>query len=162
MISVADDAAGAPTAGPDPAAILRSRNFVVILVFAAIIGVIVSLAGWGFLELVHQIQIGVFTDLPKDLGYSSVPNWWYLVVLGLAGLPVAFAIARLPGKGGHVPANGLQMGGNEPNMVPGIALAAFATLGLGLVLGPEAPLIAIGAGLATFAVKVAKRDAPPN
>jgi H+/Cl- antiporter ClcA len=162
MMSVADDAAGTPTAGPDPAAILRSRNFVVILVFAAIIGIIVSLAGWGFLELVHQIQIGVFTDLPKDLGYSSVPNWWYLVVLGLAGLPVAFAIVRLPGNGGHVPANGLQMGGNEPNMVPGIALAALATLGLGLVLGPEAPLIALGAGLATFTVKLAKRDAPPQ
>src|SRR5207247_8317639 len=116
---------------------LRSRNFVVILVFAAVIGIIVSLAGWAFLELVHQIQIGVFTDLPNDLGYSTVPNWWYLVVLGLAGLPVAFAIVRLPGNGGHVPAHGLQMGGNEPNMLPGIALAAFATLGLGLVLGPE-------------------------
>ncbi len=159
---MADDEEGAPAAGPDPAAILRSRNFVVILVFAAVIGIIVSFAGWAFLELVHQIQIGVFTDLPNDLGYSTVPDWWYLVVLGLAGLPVAFAIVRLPGKGGHVPAFGLQMGGNEPNMVPGIALAAFATLGLGLVLGPEAPLIAIGAGLATFSVKLARRDAPPQ
>jgi len=46
--------------------------------------------------------------------------------------------------------------------VPGVALAAFATLGLGLVLGPEAPLIAIGGGLAVFAVKLAKRDAPPQ
>jgi H+/Cl- antiporter ClcA len=46
--------------------------------------------------------------------------------------------------------------------VPGIALAALATLGLGLVLGPEAPLIALGAGLAVFAVNLAKRDAPPQ
>jgi chloride channel protein, CIC family len=29
-------------------------------------------------------------------------------------------------------------------MVPGVALAALATLGLGLVLGPEGPLIAMG------------------
>ncbi|MFN8034553.1 MAG: chloride channel protein [Acidimicrobiia bacterium] len=151
-----------PAPAPDPAAILRSRNFVVLLVFAAIVGVIVSFVGWGFLELVHQLQMLVFEDLPGDLGFSSTPWWWYLPVLGLAGLPVAFAIARLPGNGGHVPANGLQMGRTEPSMVPGIALAAFATLGLGLVLGPEAPLIAIGAGVAVFSVKLARRDAPPQ
>jgi H+/Cl- antiporter ClcA len=80
----------------------------------------------------------------------------------LAGLPVAFAVVKLPGNGGHVPAHGLQVGSTQPNEVPGIALAAFATLGLGLVLGPEAPLIAIGGGLAVFAVKLAKRDAPPQ
>ena len=80
----------------------------------------------------------------------------------IAGLPVAFAIVRLPGNGGHVPAHGLQVGSTEPNMVPGIGCAALATLGLGLVLGPEAPLIAIGAGVAVFTVKLAKRDAPPQ
>lgn len=151
-----------PEPPADPAAILRSRNFVAVLVIAAVIGVLVSLVSWGLLELIHQIQIGVFSDLPDTLGYSSVPWWYYVVVLGLAGLPVAFAIARLPGHGGHVPAFGLQMGGNEPEVVPGVALAALATLGLGLVLGPEAPLITIGAGLAAYAVKLAKRDAPPQ
>ena len=153
-------AAAAPP--PDPAAILRSRNFVAILVFAAVVGVIVSIVGWGFLELVHQIQIYVFTDLPKDLGFDTVPNWWGLPVCALAAFPVAFAIVKLPGNGGHLPANGLQVGSTEPNMVPGIALAALATLGLGLVLGPEAPLIAIGGGVAVFTVKLAKRDAPPQ
>src|SRR4029079_17465305 len=39
---------------------------------------------------------------------------------------------------------------------------ALATLGLGLVLGPEAPLIALGGGLATWAVRTAKKDAPPQ
>jgi H+/Cl- antiporter ClcA len=47
-------------------------------------------------------------------------------------------------------------------MVAGVALAALATLALGLVLGPEAPLIAIGGGLAVFAVRLAKKDAPPQ
>ena len=72
-----DDAARAtPAADPaaiDPAAILRSRDFVKLLVLAAVIGIIVSVAGWAFLELVHQIQIGVFQDLPSDLGFSGVP-----------------------------------------------------------------------------------------
>jgi H+/Cl- antiporter ClcA len=120
------------------------------------------LLSWGFLELVHQIQVGVFTELPDVLGYSTIPAWYYLVVLSLAGLPVALAIARFPGGGGHVPAEGLQMGGSEPAMIPGVILAAVATLGLGLVLGPESPLIAIGAGLGTYMVSLAKRDAPPQ
>ena len=131
----------------DPSAILRSRSFVALLVFAALIGVVVSLASWGYLELIHQCQIGLFNDLPDRLGLDPVPTWWPLPVLGIAGVIVAFAIVRLPGRGGHVPANGLQAGGNEPAVVPGVALASFATLAGGLVLGPEAPLIAIGAGL---------------
>ena len=40
-------------------------------------------------------------------------------------------------------------------------LAAFATLSFGAVLGPEAPLIAIGSGLGVLAVRLAARDAPP-
>ncbi len=40
-------------------------------------------------------------------------------------------------------------------------LAAFATLSLGVVLGPEAPLIAIGSGLGVLAIHLLKRDAPP-
>ena len=146
---------------PDPAAMLRSERFVGLLLLAAVVGVVVSLASWGFLELIHQIQVGVFTDLPSRLGFGGTEWWWLLVVLGLAGLPVAFAIVRLPGNGGHVPAGGLKVGSTEPNMVPGVALAALATIGLGLVLGPEAPLIAIGSGLAVFVVKLAKRDTPP-
>jgi H+/Cl- antiporter ClcA len=144
----------------DPAAMLRSRGFVGVLVLAAGVGLVVSFLSWAFLELVHQIQVGVFTELPEALGYSTIPAWYYLGVLGLAGLPVALAIARLPGRGGHVPAEGLQMGGNEPAMLPGVVLAAVATLGLGLVLGPESPLIAAGAGLGAYMVTLAKRDSP--
>ena len=144
----------------DPSAILRSRSFVALLVFAALIGVVVSLASWGYLELIHQCQIGLFNDLPDRLGLDPVPTWWPLPVLGIAGVIAAFAIVRLPGKGGHVPANGLQAGGNDPAVVPGVALASFATLAGGLVLGPEAPLIAIGAGLGAYAVRLAKKDAP--
>jgi len=156
------DGPGAAPAPLDPEAMLRSRGFVVLLVFAAVVGLVVSLASWGFLELVHQVQLGLYSDLPDALGYSTIPDWWPIPILVLAGIPVAFAIVKLPGNGGHVPAHGLQVGSTQPNEVPGVALAAFATLGLGLVLGPEAPLIAIGGGLAVFAVKLAKRDAPPQ
>jgi H+/Cl- antiporter ClcA len=153
-----------PAAARDPTSIIRSRRFLVLLGLAAVIGVVVSLAAWGFLELVHQIQVGVFTDLPKDLGYDNgAPMWWYVLVLGIAGVVTAFAIVSLPGTGGHLPANGLQASGfTKPIELPGVLLAAFATIGLGLVLGPEAPLIALGGGLAVFTLGLIRRDSPPE
>lgn len=146
----------------DPSALIRSRQYRVLLVLAALIGVVVSLVSWGFLELVYYIQHGVYKDLPSDLGYSSAPWWWPLPWLALAGTLTAFAILRLPGRGGHVPADGLKTGGapTQPIELPGILLAALATLGLGLVLGPEAPLIAVGMGLGALAIRLARKDAP--
>ena len=154
------DTSASTGATPDPLAILRSKNFLAVLVLAAVIGVAVSFISWAFLEIVHYTQRWLFTDLPDDFGWHSIPSWWYLLVLGVAGLPVALAIVRLPGSGGHVPAHGLQMGGTQPNIVPGVILAGWATIGFGLVLGPEAPLITIGAGAAMYIVRLVKRDAP--
>ena len=89
---------GGPQAGgvappPDPAAILRSRGFKALLVFAAVIGVVVSFLSWCFLELVHLIQVGVFEKLPDALGFDSVPSWWAIPWLLLAGLSVALVLA---------------------------------------------------------------------
>ena len=153
-------AAGAPSAA-DVAATLRSKAYLGMLAFAAIVGLAVSFLSWGFLELVHQIQVGVFTDLPRDLGYhNGTPLWFYLPVLAIAGVVTAFAIVRLPGNGGHVPAEGLKTGTIEPEWLPGIVLAGFASIGLGVVIGPEAPLIALGGGLGLFAIRRARGDAP--
>ena len=121
-----------------------------------------SAASWAFLELVHGLQTGVYEDLPGKLGFESTPAWWPLPWLALAGLLTAVAIERLPGRGGHLPAEGLRTGGapTRPVELPGILLAALATLGLGLVLGPEAPLIALGMGLGMLSLKRARADAP--
>jgi H+/Cl- antiporter ClcA len=146
-------------------ATIRSRRFVVLLIIAAITGVVVSLAAWCFLELVNQIQRGVYVHLPSDLGYHhGPPLWWSLPVLVLAGVIVAFAIERMPGGGGHIPANGLSTAGGPmlPNALPGVVLAGLTTIGLGVVLGPEAPLIALGGGLGVLTIRLARRDAPPE
>jgi H+/Cl- antiporter ClcA len=133
-----------------------------LLSLAAAVGVVVSLAAWAFLELIHQVQVGVFEGLPKDLGYTNgAPWWWSLPVCGVAGVLVALAILRLPGFGGHVPAHGLVASPTAPAEVPGVILAALASVGLGLVIGPEAPLLALGSGLGIYAVHLARRDAPP-
>ena len=147
---------------PDPAALMLSRQYRVLLVLAALVGLVVSAASWCFLEGVHEVQVWVYEDLPEDLGYHTVPLWWPLPWVALAGLLTAFAVLRLPGHGGHVPAHGLKSGGPQirPIDLPGVLLAALASLGLGLVLGPEGPLIAIGLVLGTIAMRLVNRDAP--
>jgi H+/Cl- antiporter ClcA len=141
---------------------MRSRSFLVLLVLAALVGVVVSLAAWCFLELVHQIQQEVFIHLPHALGYGQAPAWWPLPALAVGGAVCTLAILKLSGDGGHVPAKGFQAGGAPPTMpeLGGVILAALGTLGFGLVLGPEAPLIALGLGLGAFAIRTARTDSP--
>jgi H+/Cl- antiporter ClcA len=153
------------TSGPqkslDVGAVIRQPDYIRLLVFAALVGVVVSLASWCFLEIVHDVQQWVFKDLPPSLGFETVPTWWPLPVLAIAGVIITFAVVRLPGRGGHEPWKGLSGGGaTQPVDLPGVMLAALAGLCLGMVVGPEAPLIALGTGLAIFAVKRAKADAP--
>lgn len=144
----------------DPASLMRSRGFIMLLFLAAGIGVVASLAAWGFLELVHEMQIWVFTDLPDALGYDSAPTWWPLPVLGIAGVATALAIERLPGTGGHVPADGLNAGPTQPIELPGVLLAAFAGIAFGIVLGPEAPLIGLGGALGLLVIRALRDDVP--
>src|SRR3954452_1578599 len=162
--------AGTPSAGkeagqslPDPASAMRGRRLVAVLFLAAVIGVIASLAAWCFLELIFYIQRWVFTDIPSDLGYThGTPLWWYVPVLAIAGVAAALAIVRLPGNGGHVPAYGLDPSPTEPIDLPGMLLAAIASIRLGRVVGPEAPLIALGGGLGFLIIRSLRPDAPPE
>jgi H+/Cl- antiporter ClcA len=146
---------------PDALELLKSRSYIQLLLLAAVVGVPVSGLAYGFLELVDALQTGLFTDLPKELGYDSAPTWWPLPLLALSGLLTALAIIRLPGTGGHSPADGFKAGAvTQPIELPGVFFASLATLSFGAVLGPEAPLIAIGGGLGLLAVRLAARDAP--
>jgi H+/Cl- antiporter ClcA len=159
---VTDQVTAANPSPPDPVSVMRSKRFLGLLALAALVGVAASAVAWGFLELVFHMQQWVFTDIPKELGYDTVPRWWSLPVLAVAGLITAFAIVRLPGRGGHVPADGLNPAPTQPIDVPGVILAGLAGIGLGLVLGPEAPLLAIGGGLGIFASRLIRGDAPPE
>src|SRR5215470_9260585 len=112
----------------DPVALIRSRDYRRLLVVAAVIGVLVSLVSWGFLELIHYIQEWVYKDLPDWLGFTGVPTWWPLPVMLVAGVLTAVAVLRLPGRGGHVPYQGLSGGVTRPVDLPGILLAGLASL----------------------------------
>lgn len=147
---------------PDPEVVLRSRSYGALLVLAAIIGVPVSAVAFGFLALVSKLQGWIFTNLPHGLGFHQEPLWWPIPPLVLAGVLTALAIRYLPGTGGHSPTNRFKASGGapQPAELPGVILAALATLSLGAVLGPEAPLIAVGGGLGVIAVRLLRRGAP--
>ena len=151
----------APPASTDPLELIRTRAYVTLLVFGAMIGVPVAVVAAGFMQLVNVSQEWLYETLPADVGLDPVPTWWPVPLVALAGLVVAVAIDRLPGTGGHSPAAGMSATGTPAiGELPGVVIAAFASLAAGAVVGPEAPLIAIGGGLAAWSVHLVKKDAP--
>jgi H+/Cl- antiporter ClcA len=63
----------------------------------------------------------------------------------VTGAAIVYAARRLlPGNGGHEPIQGLATTPTPLRHAPGVAVAAIGTLAFGAVLGPEAPVIALG------------------
>src|SRR4029079_14898009 len=108
------------------------------------------------------LQPWIYEDLPDAFGFGTRPNWWPLPVLAIAGLLAALAINKLPGNGGPVPANGLNPAPTLPIDLPGVILAALASIGFGVVVGPDGPLLALGGGLGFLAFRLVRRDGPPE
>jgi H+/Cl- antiporter ClcA len=132
--------------------LLHSRGYLLLLVIAGVLGIPLSLIAFGFLAAVHELEHLVWETIPENLGYDGPPAWWPIAAIGSAGVLVGLAVKHMPGHGGHVPAMGFEGGATPPSALPGIILAAAASLVLGAVVGPEAPLIAMGGGLAVLAV----------
>lgn len=145
----------------DPLTLVRSRGYLAVLAMAALVGVPVSAAAFGFLALTHVLETWFATRLPMALGFHRTPVWWPLPLLVTAGVLVGLTIRHLPGSAGHEPAAGMSAKGfPRPAELPGVVLAALASLSLGVVLGPEAPLIALGGGLAAGAVRLVAARPP--
>ncbi|WP_277210059.1 chloride channel protein [Isoptericola croceus] len=140
---------------------VRTRGYVGLLLLSAGVGIPVSLVAFAFLALLHAIEHAVWETLPEAAGFPTTPWWWALPWLLLGGLAVGAAIRWLPGRGGHVPVDGLALGPVPASFVPGILLAALGGLPLGAVLGPEAPLLALGSAVALLLVRpIARADDP--
>jgi H+/Cl- antiporter ClcA len=137
----------------EPAAGLAGgRSYLRLVLLGALIGIPAALLAAGFLALVHELEHLVWEDLPDALGHSSAPLY-LIVALPVAGAAlVAAARTLVPGDGGHSPLEGIKMHPTPPLVAVGVALAALGTLSFGAVLGPEAPLIALGAAVGMVAV----------
>ncbi|MFD9390516.1 chloride channel protein [Streptomyces sp. NPDC060000] len=127
---------------------LRRPEYRRALVFCGVIGIPVSLAAFWFLVLLHELENLLWVDWPHHLGWADPPWWWPLPQALVSGVLVALVVLWFPGRGGHIPAAGLHPGGTSKAALPGVVIAALASLPLGAVLGPEAPMIALGGGLA--------------
>jgi H+/Cl- antiporter ClcA len=132
----------------------QAREYVIALLAAAALGLPAAAAAIAFTSIVHALGHWLWTTLPTDLGLHGPPWWWVLLLPTLGGLITAGAL-RLPGHGGHSPADGLSFQPAGPKLAAGTVLAAGAALSFGLVLGPEAPLVAIGLALGTVAGRLA-------
>ena len=132
-----------------------------LVALGAAIGIPAALLAALFLGLVHYLEGWLWDDLPDALGYSS-PPWFLILGLPVAGAAIVLsARVLLPGDGGHDPLGGLSSTPTPPAHAPGIVLAALGTLGFGAVLGPEAPIIALGSAVGvavTLLVRVSARE----
>jgi len=123
------------------------------LALAALLGFPVAFAAVMFQTAIHDVIHFVWDVIPEWLDWSEPAGWYVILVPALAGILVALAL-RLPGHGGHTPLEGLGLAEVHPVDLLSILTAALVTLGLGLVLGPEAPLIALGLGMGAVAVRI--------
>ena len=126
------------------------------LALAIVVGLIGASVATLFLWLIQEGQALFFTGLPQAFGWDSAPGWWIAGGLLLSAL-IIIAAQRLPGHTGESPLTGFHFT-NPVRTVPSILLAAAATLIFGASLGPEGPLIVVGATAGALLM----RRAEPN
>lgn len=114
-----------------------------LLVLAAVVGIAASLLAVLFVTIEHELQAALWTRLPQTFGWQAAPAWWVYVLL-LLGAILTWGALHLPGHGGHTPLDDMSFA-VDPRHIASIVLAALASLSFGAVVGPEAPLLAIGA-----------------
>jgi H+/Cl- antiporter ClcA len=144
------------SAGPPPAP--SPREYVWILVIAALLGAPVAVAAAAFMSLSSELTTLVWNTIPDGAGWTAPPWWYVLAVPTIAGLLVAAAV-RLPGHGGEPAVAGIGLEPLSLVQLFGALLAALASLGLGLVVGPEAPLTALGLTAGLVAARGLRRGA---
>ena len=147
---------------PTLADVLRRPGYLRLLLICGAIGIPVSMAAFGFLALEHELRDVLWEDLPDAAGFDAAPDWWGIPALIVAGVLVAVAVLKLPGGGGHVPADTVGAAPTDPRHLPGILLAGLASLCLGAVIGPEGILLAVGSGVALLLVPGRWRTGHPS
>lgn len=127
---------------------MEQRNGAVakLLLIAAVVGILAGFGAVGFLAAEHQLQKILWSDITDAIG--GTPGWYIFVVL-IAGAVGVFFAEKLPGHGGHRPLDGL--GFNiGPKEIGSVLIAALLSLSIGAVVGPEAPLMAVGSAIGGF------------
>jgi len=125
---------------------------------ASAVSIPISLIALAFLALVNWLTDVIWTDIPDAAGFAPTSWWWVLLIPTLGGALAGLAVRHLPGKGGHDPVNGFSASPVQPNAIPSVVLAALASLAFGAVLGPEAPLVALGSALGLWGARLFRQS----
>jgi H+/Cl- antiporter ClcA len=137
---------------------LSGTAYLRLVLLGAAIGIPAAFVAAALLVGVHQLEEVLWHDLPDALDYAS-PPWFLVIGLPVVGGAIVAAARRvLPGDGGHGPLAGISLAPTPVAAAPGVAVAALATLSFGAVLGPEAPLIALGSAVGLAAGHLARID----
>ena len=130
---------------------ITEKGYLRLVLLGAAIGIPAALVAAVFLAVVHELE---------DWLWPDDAQWCRIVGLPVVGAAVVLAARKLlPGDGGHPPLEGIGGGPTPLSHAPGIALAALGTLAFGAVLGPEAPLIALGSVVGVAAARLARARA---
>jgi chloride channel protein, CIC family len=129
---------------------------------AAVVGVGCALA---------LITLTVLADRVEDLLWDVVPGWfgldgtewgWILLMLTAVGIATGVLVTVLPGHAGPDPATQSLVSPPLPAaMLPSLAIVVILSLGGGVSLGPENPIIAINVALAVWLGHRALSNVPP-
>jgi len=134
---------------PDEAKAGSARAYLLLTLLGAAVGIPAALAAALLFIAIHEIQHWLWNELPPAMGYAE-PPWFLVLALPVVGATlVAIARTTLPGDGGHSPLHGLDPSPTPLRYAPAIVLAGLGTLCFGAVLGPEMPVIALGAIVGT-------------
>ena len=134
-------------------AVAADPRFGVMIGLSVVVGVLAAAGAVLFVNVEHALQGFLWEGLPELLGWSEPANWWVFAML-LTGAVLTWSALRLPGRGGHAPLHELSFD-IGPGQILSVILAALASLSFGAVLGPEAPLIAIGTAVSIAVVRTA-------
>jgi H+/Cl- antiporter ClcA len=97
-----------------------------------------------YLAVEHHLTNLLWQDIPEALG--GTPGWWVFLLLA-AGAVIVWAAMKMPGHAGHRPLDGLGFD-IGPRAIGSVLVASLASLSVGAVVGPEAPLMATGSAVA--------------
>ena len=122
-----------------------------LLIWAGVVGLLAAAGAVAFTTVEHWLQHWLWSDLPGVFGWDE-PAWWWVIAVLMVGAVLTFAVSRLSGHGGHSPLQGLGMD-IDSSAIISVVLAALASLSFGAVLGPEAPLLAIGTAIGYSVVR---------
>jgi len=127
------------------------RAYLRLVLLGAAIGIPAALVAALLLAFVHELE--------HWLWGTGEPPWYAVIGLPLVGaLIVVLARRFLPGDGGHSPLEGLSTAPTPVAYAPGVILAALGSLAYGAVLGPEAPVIALGSVVGMVVTHFVKLD----